>query len=142
MGISQLTRIVSWLLIGLGVGSYIGTGADSPTALIPVVLGIGLALTAKLADDLGWVPRLLWSGLALATLGLAGSLRVLPDLTAFIAGEAIEYPAAMTVQTITIVLSAVLIGWYGRVMLDSRRERVTQGAQTRSGNRFQDGMPA
>lgn len=113
---------VGAVLVALGVGSYVITGFESPTALIPVVFGVLFA-------GLGWAvrntSRRTLSGYAmglLAALGIAGSLRGLAELPALLAGEAEQSSIAVGSQTAMAVLCLVVLA---AVVLAVRGDRRT-----------------
>jgi len=46
---ANVTLVFAVLLAGLGVGGYVGTGSEHPTALIPLAFGIALGVFGFLA---------------------------------------------------------------------------------------------
>ncbi len=69
---TAITTTFGTLLILLGLGGYFGTGAESPTALIPAAFGIVLIIFAALAR-LGRVMNLIFAHLAVL-FGLFGGV--------------------------------------------------------------------
>ncbi len=79
---TSITLTFGTLLILLGLGGYFGTGADSPTALIPAAVGIILIICAALAR-MGRVMNLIFAHVAVligAVLGVAGLAMSVPKL--------------------------------------------------------------
>lgn len=64
--------LFGFILIALGVGSYLATGADSVTALIPAFAGAALVVFGLLAR-MGHVMNLIFAHLAVL-LGVVGAL--------------------------------------------------------------------
>lgn len=77
----RLTIAFGIALVALGVGTYLGTGRASVTALIPAFFGIGLALSGALALRENWRKHAMHAAAAIGLLGALGSLsRAIPGL--------------------------------------------------------------
>jgi len=105
------------LLVALGVGAYAISGFASVTALIPAVFGLLIALLA-VAGRRGR-GRLATYGIAgLAALGIAGSLRGLPDVLALLTGGDVDSTVAAVSQggmvlvclSLLVVVASALLG--------------------------------
>lgn len=103
----RLTVIVGGLLVVLGVGAYVLSGAVSVTALIPAFVGVVLLLCAALARR----PNLRRAGLVtawlvalVATLGLVRNVLQLGDL---LAGTAARPAAVLT----SLIMFVLLVGY-------------------------------
>jgi hypothetical protein len=70
---AKVTIIIAVLLIALGVGSYIGTGSQHPTALIPTWFGLALGIGGFLAMSPDANRRKLYMHINV-TIGLLGFL--------------------------------------------------------------------
>ncbi len=93
-----LTVITGILLIALGVISYVGTGSEHPTALIPTWFGVVLAIVGLLAKAPS--RRKLFMHIAV-TVGLLGFLGTITGLIAVIkmaAGEILPATAATAAE--------------------------------------------
>jgi hypothetical protein len=89
------------VLIGLGIGMFFGTGATSPTALIPAAFGGLLLLTGALARH----QRLYWRATAGTTaVALIGLLSTIVSLMTY---SEVVGPTAVVAKVIMVVL----FGW-------------------------------
>lgn len=121
----NLTILTGILLIALGVISYVGTGSEHPTALIPAWFGIALAIVGFLAK--APARRKLFMDIAV-TLGLLGFLGTITGLIAAVkmaAGEPLAPTAATAAEAkaamcfITGIFVAVCINSF----IKARRSR-------------------
>jgi hypothetical protein len=97
------------LLVALGVGGFVATGATHKTALIPAGFGaaaIGLGLLAKRSKHR---KRALRGARFVARFGLFGSARALKKLPDVLRGREVERPAAVISQSIMAGLSAAYL---------------------------------
>jgi hypothetical protein len=110
-------------LVVLGLVGYIGSGADSVTALIPSVFGVVFVVLGVVgrSDD----RRALTMHLAalLALVGIAGSVTGLIDLPDLLAGNDLERPWAVAVQSIMAVALVVYLVFAVRSFIAARRTR-------------------
>lgn len=103
---AKVTIAYGAAMMALGLGSYVATGAQSKTALIPAGIGaaaLGLGLIG------GRRPGALWGAAAVAAAGLAGSARGLAKLPALVRGEQVERPAAVIAQSVMAGSSALYL---------------------------------
>ena len=70
---AKVTLIFAALLIGLGLGFYLGTGSKAPTALIPTWFGLALGISGLLAMSPSESRRKLFMHINV-TIGLLGFL--------------------------------------------------------------------
>lgn len=99
-----LTTGIGSLLIGVGVVAYITSGAASITALIPAFVGLLLLIAGLVARSNPSSRRhALHAAMAVALLGVLGSLMNVFQLGSLIAGTA-ERPGAILTSTIMFVL--------------------------------------
>lgn len=89
-----ITRGIGAVLIVVGLAAYLGTGAESVTALAPAVLGILLLALGIAAAKPNLHRHMIHAALVVSLLGLLASAMPLMDLPALFAGEA-ERPAAV-----------------------------------------------
>lgn len=126
---TALTLAVGAVLTVVGVAAYAGTGADSATALIPSAVGVLLLVAGFLSRS----PRLhrhgIHAGLAVALLGLLGSLMNVFQLGDVLAGTA-ERPAAVVVSTVmaALLLAYLVVGVRSFVLARRRRPRDAVGS--------------
>ncbi|MEM9057782.1 MAG: hypothetical protein AAGD86_09910 [Pseudomonadota bacterium] len=77
----QITLAFAGALVLLGIGTWIGAGQTSVTALIPAFFGIPLALAGALALREGWRKHAMHVAAMIALIGAIGALsRALPAL--------------------------------------------------------------
>jgi hypothetical protein len=110
-------------LVVLGIIGFIGSGAESVTALIPSFFGavfVALGVIGR-ADE----RRALTMHIAafLALVGIAGSVTGLVDLPDLLAGNDLERPWAVAVQSIMAVVLVVYLVLAVRSFIAARRAR-------------------
>jgi hypothetical protein len=98
MAMGTLTAGLSMSTVGLV--SWVMTDRKSNTALIPVALGLPMALLSPLEAVPGarGPARALTTALALAAIG--GTARALPRIPALLRGEPVERPIAVAAQAL------------------------------------------
>jgi hypothetical protein len=123
-----ITFFVALLLVAVGVGGYVASGAHAPTALIPAVLGVLLAVCAALARNPKTRMHAMHGAVLLALLGLLGSLRGAFQLPAYLAGEPVVRPLAVVAQSVTAVLCLAYLVVAVRSFIQARRSRLASQA--------------
>jgi hypothetical protein len=119
--VPHISVIFGLLLIALGVGGYVGTGSEHPTALIPAAFGLALALLGLVALK----DRLRKHAMHLAAMvGLIGAvgggvMLLLP----LIKGRTIERPVAYACQSAMTVLCLIFVGLCVNSFVQARRRR-------------------
>jgi uncharacterized membrane protein len=115
------TRIVGFVLIGIGLIGYFATGGASLTALIPAMLGAVMLVLALAARSLQARKHAMHAAVAFALLALLATLaRLIPALT----GREFQRPAVIAQTAMVIVLALyVLLGV--KSFIDARRARRT-----------------
>jgi hypothetical protein len=119
--VPHISVIFGLLLIALGVGGYVGTGSEHPTALIPAAFGLALALLGLVALK----DRLRKHAMHLAAMvGLIGAvgggvMLLLP----LIRGTTIERPVAYACQSAMTVLCLIFVGLCVNSFVQARRRR-------------------
>ncbi|HSL58962.1 MAG TPA: hypothetical protein VK866_14035, partial [Acidimicrobiales bacterium] len=114
LAMTPLTRAAGGALVVIGVVAFVGSGADSVTALIPAALGAVLLVLALLADRQP-ARHATWAHAALgvALVGLLGSASRLGDLPDLVAGNDVELPWATGANAaVTVVLLAYLVAGF------------------------------
>jgi hypothetical protein len=114
-------------LILLGLAGYFGTGAASPTALIPALFGLILLALGALARNPSRRKLAMHVAVVVGLLGLAGSLRGLLKLPALLSGDPLERPAAVIAQSIMAVLMGIFVALCIKSFIDARRNRSAPG---------------
>jgi len=121
-----LALLVGVVLIAIGVGTFVGTGARAPTALIPAVLGALISAAGLLARN----PRLRMHAMHVAVLvalvGVLGCIPGLLKLPALLAGTA-ERPVAVVAQLVTLVVCLAFVVSAVRSFIEARRSRASAG---------------
>ncbi|AUX47478.1 hypothetical protein SOCE26_089990 [Sorangium cellulosum] len=118
---SNLTLGYGALLVALGVGGFVATGATHKTALIPAGFGavaIGLGLLAKQER---YHMHAMHAAALLGVLGFAGSVPGLLKLPTLLSGGDLERPAAVIAQSLMGALSAGYVALCVRSFIAARR---------------------
>jgi hypothetical protein len=118
----QITFVLGTLLILIGVGFYLGTGATSVTALIPAFLGLPIVIAGALALwRESWRKHAIHVAVLVALLGLLGSAPGLLRLPALLGGEELARPTAVVAQSLTALLCLVFVILAVRSFIQARR---------------------
>ncbi len=120
MNMPRITFVFAALMVVLGVGGYVVTGAESPTALIPAAFGAAFAICGLVATR--HLQHGMHAAAVFAVLGLLGTARSLTRLPDLLAGS-VDRPAAVTAQAIMAVLCVVFIVLCVRSFIEARRAR-------------------
>lgn len=102
---SKLSISIGILMIILGAGSFILTGAASATALIPAFFGIafiGLGIMGIKKESMR--KHVMHAALLLAILGIGGSFGGLVNVLGFLAGNELERPNAAYAQAVMALI--------------------------------------
>jgi hypothetical protein len=107
------TRLVGLLLAVIGIGSYVGTGRTSVTALIPAFFGAAFLLLAYVARSEAARKHAMHVALLVALVGIAGTASRLIGATDF------TRPA-----TLAQLATVLLLAWYlGQGIMSFRAAR-------------------
>jgi hypothetical protein len=123
---AKLTIGCGVLLILLGIVGFVSTGSAHPTALIPGVFGLLLAVFGTLAKTEDSKKRMLWMHIAV-TIGLLGFLFTIPgliDVIRMARGIAVRRPAAAEEQAIMWVICGIFVALCVRSFINARRSRL------------------
>lgn len=121
-----LALLVGVILVAIGLGTFVGTGAHAPTALIPAALGVLIALAGLLARN----PRLRMHAMHVAVLvALLGALGCVPGVLKLptLLGGTAERPVAVGAQVITFVVCLAFVAIAVRSFIEARRSRASAG---------------
>jgi fucose 4-O-acetylase-like acetyltransferase len=116
------TTVLGVVLVVIGVGGYVLTGAESITALIPAFIGLPVLVLGQLARRPAWRRHAIHAALALALLGLLGTLMNVAELPALLSGASVERPAAVVSSTLTALSCAIYLVLGVRSFVAARRE--------------------
>lgn len=115
-----LAMALGGLLVVVGVGSYVATDFAHVTALIPAIFGVLIAALGALGRERNRQRPAMYGVGVLAVLGVAGSLRGVPDILAVFTGDEVDSLVGPLSQGVMIVVCLVLVGAVGRYVLDTR----------------------
>jgi hypothetical protein len=107
----------------VGVAFYAATGAISPTALIPALVGILMILAGGLARREGLRAHAMHVAALVGTLGFLGCLPGLVKLPVLLGDGVVARPLAVVEQSITVVLCLVFVTLCVRSFVKARRAR-------------------
>jgi hypothetical protein len=110
------TRMVGMILVLLGVGSYLGTGRTSVTALIPAFFGVLFLLFAWLGRTESMRKHVMHVAMVVALVGIAGTASRLIGVTDF------TRPAVLA-QIVTVLTLAWYLNKGIKSFRDARRAR-------------------
>jgi len=121
-----LALLVGAALVAVGLGTWVGTGAQAPTALIPAALGVLIAAAGVLARN----PRLrmhaMHAGALVALLGVLACIPGILRIPALLGGTA-ERPVAVVAQTLTFLICLAFVVSAVRSFIEARRSRASAG---------------
>lgn len=100
----NLTLSLGILLIILGTASYLGTGQESPTALIPLFFGILFLLFGWLGKKESLHKHMMHAAAGLALIGIFGTIGAVPGLIEVIRGGEVERPLAIISRSAMFVM--------------------------------------
>jgi hypothetical protein len=110
-------------LVVLGIVGYVGSGAESPTALIPSVVGLVLAALGFVGQREDRQAMAIHIAVVVALVGFLGSAMGLADLPDLLAGEDLERPWAVAVQSIMAVVLFIYLVVSIRSFIAARKAR-------------------
>jgi hypothetical protein len=112
-------------LVVLGIVGFIGSGAESLTALIPSVIGLVLAGLGFAGQQEGRGALTMHIAVVVALIGFLGSAMGLADLPDLIAGKDLERPWAVAVQSIMAAILLVYMVLAIKSFLGARKARAS-----------------
>lgn len=111
-------------LIVLGLGGYVGTGMEHPTALIPAAFGIILAILGALARNPAKRALFMHIAVVIGLLGFLGTASGIFKTAKLLAGETIARPPAAIAQAVMAVLMLIYLVLCIRSFIAARRDRL------------------
>jgi hypothetical protein len=121
--VPQSAVIIGILLVLLGVVSFLASGGQSPTALIPTAFGIVLAGLGLLARKEALRKHAMHAAAAVGLIAILGSASGFFKLFTLLSGDEVLRPAAVVAQSIMFVLSALFVGLAVNSFIKARRNR-------------------
>ncbi len=119
------TVLTGVLLIALGLGSFVGTGSEHKTALIPALFGLPILICGLLAQNAARRAMVMHIAVLIGTLGFLGSLF---SFIKGMNGDAISTrPIAVEAQGVMALITAIFVGLCVQSFIKARKAR-TLGA--------------
>lgn len=122
---ASTTILFGVLLIVLGLAGWVGSGMESPTALIPSVFGLLLVIAGAVARNESRRKHAMHAAAMVGLLGFFGSVSGLLQLPALLGGEEVARPAAVWSKSAMAVLSAIFVGLCVKSFIAARKARKT-----------------
>ncbi len=119
----QLTYIIGFLLIALGLGGYLIADERPPTALIPAAFGLIYVVLAFVGKNERTRKHVMHGASVLALLGMLGTGTGFIALLQLPFGLEVDRPLAVISQGCTFVLSAIFLVAAVRSFIAARRAR-------------------
>ena len=119
-----ITFFVALLLVAVGLGGFVASGAQAPTALIPAVLGVLLAVCAAVARSPKARMHAMHAAVLVALLGFLGAFNGVLQLPAYLSGQPVARPLAVVSKSVTVVLCLAYLVVAIRSFIQARRARV------------------
>lgn len=121
MKMSTVAIIFAALFIALGLFGFVSYQAK--TALIPAYIGAVLLICGIMAVKDEWRMHAMHGAVLVGIIGFLGSVQGLLKLPKLIAGETLERPHAVALQSIMAVLCLIFIGLCVKSFIDVRIAR-------------------
>ena len=118
-----LSLFTGVLLLAVGLGGFVGTGAHAPTALIPAALGVLLIAAGLVGRNARARMHAMHAAVLVALVGVLGCLPGIFRLPALLTGQPVARPVAVVSQCITFVLCAAFVVSAVRSFIQARRSR-------------------
>jgi len=120
--VSKLSISIGILMIILGVGSFVLTGAASATALIPAFFGIAfIGLGVLGINKEAMRKHVMHAALLLAILGIGGSFGGLINVLSVLGGSELERPSAAYAQAIMALICIYFVIAGVRSFINARK---------------------
>lgn len=122
-----MAKVTIWFggaLVVLGIVGYVGSGAASPTALIPAVVGVILVALGVAGRQEDRRALTMHAAAVIALLGFLGSAMGLVSLPDLVTGKSLERPWAVGVQSAMAFILAIYLALSIRSFVAARKARV------------------
>ncbi len=125
---AKLTIVFGVLLMVVGVAGFVMTGSNHPTALIPSLIGLILAVAGSLANTTDEKKRGLWMHIAVTVglLGFLGTIKSAFDVMQLAKGVEFPHPIAIEEKAATCLLCLIFVAFCIRSFIEARRARLLQ----------------
>ena len=122
---ARLTILFGIILVLLGVLTYMGTGSQFPTSLIPAIFGVLLAILGFLSRTTDLKRRALFMHIAVTVglLGFLGTAKSIVDYIRMKQGVQFKLPTAVDEKAAMAVLLLIFTLLCVRNFVQSRRAR-------------------
>ncbi|ADW68765.1 hypothetical protein [Granulicella tundricola] len=126
---AKLTIVFGVLLVAVGVAGFVLTGSHAPTALIPSLIGVILAVCGGVANTPDAKKRALWMHIAVTVglLGFLGTIKSAFDVFALAHGKEFAHPIAVEEKAGTCLICLLFVAFCIRSFIEARRARVGGG---------------
>ncbi len=123
---AKLTIVFGVLLIVVGITGFLLTGHTHPTALIPSLIGLLLAVSGGIAHTDDAKKRMLWMHIAVTVglLGFLGTIKSAFDVFALSRGADLPHPIAIEEKAVTCLLCLLFVAFCVRSFIEARRGRI------------------
>lgn len=114
------------VLILVGVAGFVATGSSHPTALIPSLIGLILAVCGAVANTEDAKRRALWMHIAVTVglLGFLGTAKGAVETFKLAHGTEYPHPDAVVEKGATCLLCLIFVAFCVRSFIEARRTRV------------------
>lgn len=117
----------AYMFIVLGIVAYVGSGAESVTALIPTFFGIILLALGMMSRKESMRKHAMHAAAALGVIGFVATAKGLITALSMIGGAEVGRPAAVITQAIMAVLCAIYVWLAVKSFIDARKARQSAG---------------
>ena len=115
------------LLIGIGLGGYLGTDRVSVTALIPAFFGLPLVLLGLLALKDSLRKHAMHAAAMVGLLGFVGGVvRLVKPVSTMLSGGEVEHRVAVLMTGLMTLCCGVFLALCVKSFIDARRRRAQQ----------------
>ncbi len=123
---AKLTIVFGVLLLLVGIAGFWLTGHKAPTALIPSLIGLLLAVSGALAHTEDAKKRMLWMHIAVTVglLGFLGTIKSAFDVFELSRGANLPHPIAIEEKATTCLLCLLFVAFCVRSFIEARRGRI------------------
>jgi glucose uptake protein GlcU len=119
----RITIIIGTLLVLLGIVSFLVSGGQSWTALIPTAVGLIFAALGVVARNEKKRRDAMHAAAAVGLIALLGSVGGFLKLFSLIRGDEVPRTGAVISQSIMFILTAVFVGLAVNSFIEARRKR-------------------
>jgi hypothetical protein len=118
-----ITLVFGGLLIVLGVASYVLTGSQHVTALIPAAFGVVFEVLGVLAQKPNLRKHAMHAAALLALVGFAATVRGVLQAITLAQGGTVERPQAVVARAVMAILCLAFVALCVNSFIAARRNR-------------------